>query len=405
MTLERSTFELQLARGAGRLASFLLAAATGFAVTLDSFVEWFHAAYLSVTMIALISLHVLRFPRFTFNRECLLYSTFMGYMLFQLFWTDDILLARNTLLPSLAFTLVLIQFCTLTTYHNLHATLLGIFAGFSAGAALYALTSGFPFAYPTDFSYNAVAGLYLFGLFIALLLCTYIGSRVVFRLLALVLLLHVVATTSIKTNLGIFLGAAAAAFAQFTEFFRVVRRNLISLLVVASILGFAVASSEALVQALQRGMDRVALGVEVLQARDDVPGYSSVGSRAEWFDRGIRGWKENPLFGHGVEAFRSKFDITSHSTPIDLLYNSGLVGLILFYSIFCSLAWRLWSRRGREVSSSANALILGALVCYGSITLSGTMHYNSFLAAFVGISSALLARHTPTATRKSMSGR
>lgn len=401
--LSRSELELSIARWAGRVASFVLAAATGFVMTLNSLFEGFHSAYLSVTMLALIALHSLRFGRFVVNRECVLYATFVGYMLLQLLWTDDLLLARNTLVPSFAFVLVLVQFCALVTYHDLRVALLGIFAGFSLGAVLYTLSSGFPFRHPIDFSYNAIASLYLFGLFIAMLLCIYARSKILFRVVALVLLLHVVATTSIKANLGIAIGAMAAAIFYFKQFFVVARRNAASLLIIAAGLAYVVLSNDALMEVLERGIDRVSLGIEVLQARENVPGYSAVGSRTMWLERGIRGWLENPLFGHGVEAFRAQFGITSHSTPTDLLYNSGLIGLVLFYSVFVSLVRRLWLRRDAN-PFGVDPLILGALVCLGSITLSGTMHYNSFLAATVGIASSLLAKHPSNVRSRTISG-
>ena len=106
---------------------------------------------------------------------------------------------------------------------------------------------------------------------------------------------------------------------------------------------------------------------------------------------GLKGWVKNPLFGHGVEAFRDSYGITSHSTPTDLLYNSGLIGFALFYGMFISLAWRLYCTRG-ERPPAFRALILGTLIAFAFITLSGTMHYNAFLAAFIGISTALLSK-------------
>ena len=38
------------------------------------------------------------------------------------------------------------------------------------------------------------------------------------------------------------------------------------------------------------------------------------------------------------------------------------------------------------------ALIFGGLVCYAFITMSGTMHYNSFMAIFIGVSTGLIRR-------------
>jgi len=138
-----------------------------------------------------------------------------------------------------------------------------------------------------------------------------------------------------------------------------------------------------------RGVQRVTVGVQVLQARDNVAGYSAFEQRDYWRQVGIDGWKLNPVFGYGTEAFRTDYGITSHSTPIDLLYNYGLIGLVLFYSVFVSLLWRLFIvDRGR--SSSQRVLIFAGVVCYVFISISGTLHYNSFLAAFLGISVALL---------------
>ena len=207
--------------------------------------------------------------------------------------------------------------------------------------------------------------------------------------IAVVILLHIVATTSIKTNLGIALGLAAAAIMYYRHFGRLLRRRLLLLTVLLGGLGFAIASSDKLSDAISHGAGRVFVGVQVLQARDNVAGYSAFGQRDYWRKMGIDGWKLNPVFGYGTEAFRDAYGITSHSTPIDLLYNYGLIGLALFYSVFASLAWRLIIvDRGR--ASSQRALIFAGMVCYVFMTMSGTLHYNAYLAAFLGISVALL---------------
>ena len=154
-------------------------------------------------------------------------------------------------------------------------------------------------------------------------------------------------------------------------------------------LGFAVASNDALVDKMETGAQRVLVGVKVLQARDDVAGYSAFEQRDYWRQEGLDGWKQNPVFGYGVEAFRDDYGITSHSTPIDLLYNYGLIGLVFFYGVFANLFWRLLQLDTRRASSQ-RALMFAGVVCYVFISLSGTVHSNMFLAAFVGISAGLL---------------
>jgi len=183
------------------------------------------------------------------------------------------------------------------------------------------------------------------------------------------------------------------------------RRWILILIVLGGGLGYAVASNDMLAEAMGRGADRVLVGVKVLQARDDVAGYSAFEQRGYWKQVGIDGWRQNLVFGYGTEAFRHDFGITSHSTPIDLLYNYGLIGLMLFYGVFASLIWRLLHIDDRRVSGQ-RSLILGGVVCYLFVSLSGTLHYNVFLAAFVGISvSLLMARGGSVAWKPASSDR
>lgn len=403
VTSRPSSVQVRLNRFVGLSASFALAAVTGLALALDAFVESLNSARLGAVILALFLLHLIRVPRFVFTRELALYAAFLGYMVVELLWTDDLELARNTLIPAAAFLLILVQLGALATYHDLRAVLGGVLVGFLIGAAYYTRTTGFPFAYPADFSYNAVASAYLFGFIVALLLSLYKRSSGPVLLIALVLMLHVVATTSIKTNLGIALGALAAGMFYFRHFAKALRRNAVPLAALATLLAIAVASNEALVERLQSGMDRVALGIEVLQARENVAGYSALSDRDEWLREGLSGWARNPLFGHGVEAFRSRFGSTSHSTLVDLLYNSGLAGLALFYGIFMATTLRLLS--ARRAGRTVDALIFGALVCYVFITLSGTMHYNSSLAAFIALGTAILRSHSSEPSRSEISQR
>ncbi|HEY0941091.1 MAG TPA: O-antigen ligase family protein [Steroidobacter sp.] len=393
VTSSPSSVRVRINRFVGLSASFALAAVTGLALTLDAFVESLNSARLAAVILALFLLQLIRVPRFAFTRELALYAMFFSYMVIQLLWTDDLLLARNTIVPAAAFLLILVQVGALAAYHDLRAVLGGVLAGNLIGAAYYTSTTGFPFAYPADFSYNAIASVYLFGFIVALLLSLYKRSSGPVLLIALVLMLHIVATTSIKANLGIALGTLAAGIFYFRHFARMLRRNAIALAALAGLLAIAVASNAELLERLQSGMQRVALGIEVLQARDNVAGYSALDDRSEWLREGLSGWALNPLFGHGVEAFRSRFGITSHSTPVDLLYNSGLAGFALFYGIFMAMTWRLL--RARRTGRTVDALLFGAVVCYVFITMSGTMHYNSSLAAFIALGTAILRSHSP----------
>ena len=372
-------------------------------MALNAYLDEFRATHVAVILLALIALHLAWHSRFTWRREFAIYAYFVGYMFVALLWTRDTELAMNTLLPASNCLLGMVLFGSLISFHCKPAVLAGALSGFAGSSALYTVTQGFPFSYPENFSYNAIAGMYLFGLFITLMYSCFKRSNSILLAVAVVIMLHIVATTSIKTNLGIVLGFIAAGIMYRKHYGRLLRRRLLILIVLAFGLGFAVSTNDALLDAMSRGATRVQVGIQVLQAREDVAGYSAFADRDYWKRVGLEGWRQNPIFGYGPEAFRDKFGITSHSTPIDLLYNFGLVGLILFYGIFASLAWRLLKLAGRHVSNQ-RALILGGLVCYAFVTLSGTMHYNIFLAAFFGISAALLTSGNGTLTATAIPG-
>lgn len=380
----------QVACALANTASYSVAALAAFALTMSAaFYDSFSSIRLGATLLAILMLHIQVCPRILICREFVLYILFVAYMFVELLWTNNITLALNTLMPAVNFIAILILFGSLVTFHNIQAVLAGTLGGVLSGAAIYTALEGFPFRYPTGFSYNAMALIYLFGLFLTLLLSSFLRSKSILTLIGLVLMLLIVATTSIKTNLGVLLGATFAFMLYFRYFRRILARNLIPLAALVALLGFGLASNDALMEIMGRGVKRVSLGVDILQAREGIQGYGGFESRSNWLIEGVKGWAENPVFGHGVEAFRSKLGMTSHSTPIDLLYNSGLIGLVLFYSIFLSILWRLL--RVRDVSAKPIcALIFGAVVCYLFITLSGTMHYNSYLAAFIGVSVGIL---------------
>jgi O-antigen ligase len=378
-----------LNRATARLCTFFMAGIASFAMALNTYQDDFRATHLGAILVVLLSVHLTWHSRFTWRREFTIYACLVGYMLVALLWTRDVELAMNTLVPAVNFILVMMFFGSMMSFHHVPSVLKGALTGFLLSAAVFTLTQGFPFSYPDNFTYNAIAGMSLFGLFITLMYSCFTRSHVVLLGIAVVIMLHIVATTSIKTNLGIALGLIAAGIMYYRHFGRLLRRRALLLTVLAAGLGFAVSSNDALLDAMTRGAQRVAIGVKVLQARDDVAGYSAFEERDYWRQAGIDGWKQNPVFGYGTEAFRYDYGITSHSTPIDLLYNYGLIGMILFYSVFVSLTWRLIQPAVKRVSNQ-RALLLGGVICYVFMTLSGTLLYNSFLGAFVGIAVALL---------------
>lgn len=73
----------------------------------------------------------------------------------------------------------------------------------------------------------------------------------------------------------------------------------------------------------------------------------SLNERAALMAAGVELWKENPIIGLGTDQFRfhaSKFGIRetySHSNPVEVLANFGLIGALLYYATYVALGWRL----------------------------------------------------------------
>lgn len=380
----------------GRCSTFVLAAVATFIVTSSIYGDLSHPSIISFELVILLGAHALGYLRLWVSREILFNLLFLGYAVLSLAWTDDFKLAVITMPTIVNFTFVLIFFSALAAYHELRVFLAGMVAGFMLAAVMYTLTSGFPLSYPLDFSYNAIAGMYLFGLFTITLFGAYVGMTILPLAAAIVLLLLIAATTSIKTNLGAALGITLAGLLYFKRSVKAVVRGVLVVATLAGGVAYLVTNNPALTEKLQNGFGRVSLGVAVLTNREADSGTTGLDNRKGWQKEGLKGWAATPVFGHGVEAFRADFGITSHSTPIDLLYNSGIIGTGLFYALFASIAWRLLQARN-PARRPVRARIAACLIAYAFISLSGIVYYDPFVAIFIAVSSGLLARLERTA--------
>lgn len=374
----------QLAEKVDTAITFTLAGTLVLTMCMSAaFVDVFPTYRALPVFIGLLLLHLLRHNELAWEREIAVYSVFLLFMIVQLVWTPDIGLSLNTLIPAVNFLVILWLTCSLFRYHHVNTVLWAGLSGFLLSAIIYTAATGFPFRFPDVRSYNAIAFMYTFGLFLAVLIASQGRGRGALMGLAFIVMAHVVATTSIKTSLGIVLAVIAAGLVYFRHTVRTLARNAILLMLLAAGAGYAAMTNEEVRSGLEKGVSRVSLGIDILRARESLPGYGSFDKRVAWQKSGLEGWGHSPVVGNGVESFRHFFGITSHSTPIDLLHNSGIIGLMLFYSLFFSVYQRV-RRSGNMLETGTRALMFAALACFAFISLSGILHYNAFLAAVFG---------------------
>lgn len=377
------------------IISFTLAFIAGSSLMVNAaFHESFSMTRHTVVLLFLVAFHLLKFPFIVFCRELGLYIVFAIYIISSLLWVDGVTaeVAAYTLNPVINFILIFFLYSSFIRYYDQRAVFAGSLFGFLIVAIGYSIIEGFPFIRPADFSYNAISSIYLFGLFITLLFSCYERKKMLLLLMVIIIMLHIMATTSIKTNLGIFLGMMAISLLFFRTFFKIIGRKIIPIIILTGMVLFGVVSNNQLNERVQAGVERVVLGLEILESNEQRPGYGGYDERKYWKNEGLSAWMENPWFGNGIQAFRINYGTTSHSTPIDLLYNYGLIGFVLFYAMFASLIWRLFQVYNNGMNNF-RAVILGFFVCYLFISISGTMHYNVFLAAFFAISAAILQKN------------
>ena len=73
----------------------------------------------------------------------------------------------------------------------------------------------------------------------------------------------------------------------------------------------------------------------------------SVIRRGIMIQEGIQGWFEKPIFGHGADTFKyiSVFGVYSHNNYVELLFNVGIIGALLYYGYSFILTFQLFKSK------------------------------------------------------------
>jgi len=282
-----------------RLASGMIAAITIAVLFFATvFEEAVSSSRLLPILMTLLGWHMLLCPRILVVRETWLFGAFIAYLSIALLWTPDVDLALIVLFPAVDVLLAMLLVGSLCAYHDRRAIYAGMIVGAMLASATYTVLTGYPLSVPRSFSYNAIAIAYVSVLFLTVMFGCMLRTRLAGTALALLFLLHVVATTSIKATLGVAVGALAAGLYHLPVALRLLRRNLVLLLLSLSVATYAVMTNETLLNRLQFAFVRLGSGLRVLQMREDVQGYSGFNERHDWMDLGLSGTWDNPLFGH-----------------------------------------------------------------------------------------------------------
>lgn len=104
------------------------------------------------------------------------------------------------------------------------------------------------------------------------------------------------------------------------------------------------------------------VGFEAVQRLVDYQD-SSFELRADMIQQGIRLWAQAPIFGNGLAAFQalSGQDTYAHNNYVELLCNLGVVGALLYYSIYGMVFIRSW-HAPRHLRLYCRVLALALLV-------------------------------------------
>lgn len=81
-----------------------------------------------------------------------------------------------------------------------------------------------------------------------------------------------------------------------------------------------------------RFIERIIAFVDTLTGNSVIDGSTS--ARIELVDMAINLWLERPILGYGVGGFQQIHGAYAHNNWVDILANHGLIGFIIYYSIY-----------------------------------------------------------------------
>ena len=128
--------------------------------------------------------------------------------------------------------------------------------------------------------------------------------------------------------------------------------------------------------------------------------------RKELWDKALRYFKEEPLFGIGFDTFRHKEGMITHSMVLKIMAEQGLVGMAIFVSFTVVILYQSFKLFRHSQTKLGRGIGLGFLTCEvvhlaGSLTGDQSLYYNlmGIYWVFLGIVASFNALYVvkPTA--------
>lgn len=120
----------------------------------------------------------------------------------------------------------------------------------------------------------------------------------------------------------------------------------------------------------------------------------SSNERMQFIVEGFDKFADTPIFGHGIDNFRVYFGLYAHNNFIELLFDVGLVGLIMYYSVHVSLLMQ--SRRVTHAFLRNISIILIVIIMMMDVAV--VSYFTKYLFTFLVVYSFTLENYSKVVT-------
>ncbi len=110
-----------------------------------------------------------------------------------------------------------------------------------------------------------------------------------------------------------------------------------------------------------------------------------VEKRGDMIRRALELWKEKPILGHGLNAFKNigGYGYYSHNNYVELLCNHGIVGFCVYYGMYSSIFFKLLKIKSNSSLKKMFIALIFAILFFSMGAITYNMHLLHAFLAFV----------------------